>query len=94
MMKPHQREDLGTPDLIELLGLDELEFKQRFAGMPMVRTKRRGLLRNVCVALGNIGNESCLPALEKAAQDAEPLITEHARWAIEQIKMRARSLRE
>ena len=54
----------------------------------MLRTKRRGLLRNVCVALGNIGDPSALAALERAAKDTEPLIAEHAGWAIEQINRR------
>jgi epoxyqueuosine reductase len=76
--------------LLELLALDEAGFQRRFAGTPIRRTKRRGLLRNVCVALGNVGDESALPALAKAAMDAEPLIAEHARWAIEQIGARAR----
>ena len=86
MMKPHARQDLATPDLLELLQLDDAAFKRRFAGTPMLRTKRRGLLRNVCVALGNIGDESALPALENAARDPEPLIAEHARWAVDQIQ--------
>jgi len=88
MMKSHQRTDLDTPRLIELLKLDDAEFKRRFAGTPMLRTKRRGLLRNVCVALGNVGDEICLPELSLAAESSEPLIAEHARWAIEQIKSR------
>jgi epoxyqueuosine reductase len=88
MMRPHFREDLNQPDLIELLSLDDGQFKSRFAGTPMLRTKRRGILRNVCVALGNIGDDSALPALESAACDKEPLINEHARWAIEQIQAR------
>jgi epoxyqueuosine reductase len=88
LMKPHARPDLAQPDLIELLQLDEAGFKSLFAGTPMLRTKRRGLLRNVCVALGNTGDATALPHLEKAAQDAEPLIAEHARWAIERIEQR------
>ena len=52
----------------------------------IAKLSRRGLLRNVCVALGNIGDKAALPALEKAAADPEPLISEHACWAIEQIK--------
>ena len=88
MMKGHAQEDLGTPELLELLSLDDAGFKLRFAGTPMLRTKRRGLLRNVCVAVGNTGDETALPALEKAAADAEPLIAEHARWAIGQIRAR------
>jgi epoxyqueuosine reductase len=91
LMQAHARPDLAQVDLLELLSLDDTAFKQRFAGTPMLRTKRRGLLRNVCVALGNVADDSALPALERAAQDPEPLIAEHARWAIEQIEHRARS---
>ena len=78
--------------MIELLQLDEAGFKSRFAGTPILRTKRRGLLRNVCVALGNVGDESALPALQKAADDAEPLIAEHAHWAIEHIQSKERQV--
>jgi epoxyqueuosine reductase len=85
LMKEHARPDLTALNLIELLQLDEAGFKSRFVGTPVLRTKCRGLLRNVCVALGNTGDASALPALQKAAGDSEPLIAEHARWAIERI---------
>ena len=88
LMKPHVRAGLESPDLLELLSLDDAAFKQRFAGTPMLRTKRRGVLRNVCVALGNVGDASALPSLQRATSDAEPLIAEHARWAIGQIESR------
>jgi epoxyqueuosine reductase len=88
LMKSHAREELNEPDLIGLLSLDETNFKSRFAGSPILRTKRRGFLRNVCVALGNVGDESTLPALEKSARDSEPLIAEHARWAVSEIESR------
>ena len=88
MMKPYARTELSQPDLLQLLSLDEAGFKTLFAGTPMLRTKRRGLLRNVCVALGNVGDERSLPDLEKAEQDHEPLIREHAAWAMNQIKRR------
>ena len=90
LMKAHAREELDSPDLIELLSLDDKQFKSRFSGSPILRTKRRGLLRNVCVALGNVGDASALPALEKSAHDAEPLIAEHARWAISEIEARGK----
>jgi epoxyqueuosine reductase len=90
LMKAHARPDLAEPDLLELLSLDDAAFKLRFNGTPVLRTKRRGLLRNVCVALGNVGDESALPALNKASADSELLIAEHARWAIEQIQKRRR----
>jgi epoxyqueuosine reductase len=89
LMKDHLRIDLSAPDLVELLSLDDAGFKKRFANTPMLRTKRRGFLRNVCVALGNVGNRSALPALERASSDSEPLIAEHARWAAIQIKKRS-----
>ncbi len=88
LMRSHARRDLETPDLLELLALDEPGFKRRFAGTPMLRTKRRGLLRNVCVALGNTGDERAIPALQKAAADPEPLIAEHAAWALTRISER------
>jgi epoxyqueuosine reductase len=91
LMKEHARTDLTTPDLLELLALDEAGFKSRFGGTPIVRTKRKGLLRNACVALGNIGDETALSTLRQAAKDPEPLIAEHACWAIQQIEGRTKS---
>jgi epoxyqueuosine reductase len=88
MLREHSRADLNQPELLELLALDDAAFKTKFGGTPLIRTKRRGILRNVCVALGNTGDTNALPALEKAAHDPEPLIAEHARWAIEQINAR------
>lgn len=88
LMPPHARRELAQPDLLELLRLDSATFKSRFAGTPMLRTKRRGLLRNVCVALGNIGDTTALPALKQSSTDPESLIAEHAQWAIAQIESR------
>lgn len=76
------RPDLKDPDLVELLSLDEIEFRARFKGTPVLRAKRRGLLRNVCVALGNHGDPASVPALERALHDAELLIRGHAAWAL------------
>lgn len=59
-----------------------------FKNSPIKRIKRCGFLRNVCVALGNAGDVSDIPALERAAADQEPLIAEHAEWAIHQIRSR------
>ncbi len=91
LMKSHARPDLAAPDLMELLALDDAGFKRRFAGTPMSRAKRRGFLRNVCVALGNVGDATTLPALNRAAHDPEPLIAEHAHWAMEQISKRVKT---
>ena len=87
-MKQHARAELAEPDLLELLALDEEGFQRHFAGTPILRTRRCGLRRNVCVALGNVGAVAALPALEQAAHDPDPLIAEHAQWATEQIEKR------
>jgi epoxyqueuosine reductase len=78
--------DWAAPKLVDLMGLDEAAFRARFKGTPILRPKRRGLLRNVAVALGNWGSPEALPVLEPALQDPEPLVREHAAWAIERIK--------
>jgi epoxyqueuosine reductase len=74
--------------LRESLELNNEEFRALFKNSPIKRIKRRGFLRNVCVALGNVGDRSDLPALERAAADPEPMIAEHATWAIKQIRER------
>jgi epoxyqueuosine reductase len=76
------------PDLRELLDVDEPTFNERFAGSPIRRLKRPRFLRNVCVVLGNTGTAADLPALERAAGDPDPLIAEHAAWAISEIRQR------
>ncbi len=70
------------------LELSPQEFNLRFKRSPVRRAKRRGYLRNAAVALGNIGTPDDIPALEKALLDPEPLVREHAAWAIEQIRKR------
>jgi len=74
--------DRAAPKLVDLAQLSEEEFKQRFAGTPILRTKRRGLLRNVAVALGNWGSAEAREALEMLARDPDSIIAEHARWGI------------
>jgi epoxyqueuosine reductase len=82
------RQSTTDMSLRDYLGLSDAEFRALFKDSPIKRIKRRGFLRNVCVALGNGGGVSDLPALERAIADPEPLIAEHARWAIEQIRER------
>jgi epoxyqueuosine reductase len=75
--------------LRDFLALDDARFRQLFKRSPIKRIKRRGFLRNVCVALGNVGTREDLPALEAASGDPEPLIAEHAQWAVRQIVARS-----
>jgi epoxyqueuosine reductase len=74
--------------LRDYLNLGEDDFRVLFRNSPIKRIKRRGFLRNVCVALGNVGDSADLTALERATTDPEPLIAEHAKWAIHQIRSR------
>jgi len=83
-----RRPEIARMKLRDYLSLDDDKFRRLFRNSPIKRTKRRGFLRNVCVALGNVGMAEDLPALEKAATDPEPLIAEHAQWAVEQIRQR------
>jgi len=57
----------------------------KFRHSPITRAKRRGLLRNVCVALGNLRDPAAVPALAAALTDPEPLVRGHAAWALGQI---------
>lgn len=79
------REGLYAPDLVPLLSLGEEEFQRRFRGSPILRAKRRGLVRNVAVALGNLKKEAAVPALVKALQDHDPLVRQHVAWALGEI---------
>lgn len=71
------------------LALTPQAFNARFKGSPVKRAKRRGYLRNVAVALGNTGDWHDLPVLQQAMNDDEPMVREHAKWAIEKIVQRA-----
>jgi epoxyqueuosine reductase len=71
-----------TPHLPTLLALDAAGFRARFRGTAITRTKRRGLLRNVAVALGNSHNPDAVPPLAAALADPEPLVRAHAAWAL------------
>ena len=68
------------------LTLTSVEFNQRFKKSPIKRAKRRGYLRNLAVATGNKGNENDIPILEQAVQDEEPIVREHAQWALQEVK--------
>jgi epoxyqueuosine reductase len=74
------------PHLPDLLALDNHAFSARFSKSAVKRTKRRGLLRNVAVALGNTRNPEAVVSLARALEcEAEPLIRSHAAWALGQI---------
>jgi epoxyqueuosine reductase len=73
------------PLLEELLTLDELQFRNRFRASAIWRARRDGLLRNVCIALGNLADRGATAALAGAMRDREKLIRGHAAWALGQL---------
>ncbi len=76
---------LASLNLVELLEMSEEGFRERFAGTSIMRAKRLGMQRNACVALGNSGDRSAVPALSRALRNAEPLVRGHAAWALGRI---------
>lgn len=80
-----KRHDFDAPELLPLLELDDQGFQERFRNSPIKRAKRAGLQRNVCVALGNIGDARAVPALSKALRSPEPVVRLHAAWALGRI---------
>ncbi len=85
--------DRAAPPLIDLLALDEVGFRTRFAGSAIARIKRDRLVRNACIAAGNWGSESAIPALVRLLDDANPLVRGHAAWAVGRLDPSARALK-
>ena len=80
-----QRHDFAAPALLPLLELTDDSFREKFRDSPIKRAKRVGLQRNVCVALGNIGDPSAVPALAKSLNTSDALVRQHAAWALGRI---------
>lgn len=81
-MEFEPREQLYNPHLDSLSGISVDEFRELFRGSPIKRTKRRGLLRNIMVAMGNSENREFIPHIKLCLQDEEPLVRAHAVWAL------------
>ena len=73
----------AAPPLEKMAALTEAEFNEMFRSSPVRRARYGGFLRNVAVAMGNSGNARFREPLEKLAAHADPLVREHARWALE-----------
>jgi epoxyqueuosine reductase len=81
-----ERPEQQTPELIPLLFLDANAFRARFQGTAILRAKRSGFVRNVAIALGNLGDRRSVEPLSRAlAQDPDPLVRGHAAWALGRI---------
>lgn len=80
------REAWREPSLLALLALDEAAFHELAAGTALTRPNWRGLLRNALVAAGNSGDASLAAALRRHAEGDDPLLAEHARWALARLE--------
>jgi epoxyqueuosine reductase len=85
------REELINPALEWLAGMDAGEFKRRFKGSPLERTRRKRLLRNVAIAMGNSGLRRYLPQLQEWTKGEDEVLAEAADWALRRIENRAGS---
>ena len=86
-------ETLFLPDLLRIANLSQEEFREKFRGSPIKRTKWQGLVRNACIALGNSRFEGlsaryreALRTLEKLSRSSDSVISESARWALSRIQ--------
>ena len=83
------RGDLLDRQLASWLDLDDDAFQARFRGTPLLRARRDGFLRNVCVALGNRGDVANAPRLARTlTEDPSPLVRAHAAWALGRLGAR------
>lgn len=76
------RDGLVNPALEGLAGMQQEEFRSRFRGSPVRRAKLTGLRRNAVIAMGNSGNAKFRPTLKKLAEDSDPIVADHAQWAL------------
>ncbi|MFA6391243.1 MAG: tRNA epoxyqueuosine(34) reductase QueG [Patescibacteria group bacterium] len=79
------KNDLIAPKLNDLAKMSQTEFNSRFKNSPIKRTKYRGFMRNVAVALGNWGSKEALCAIELLIKNEDELVRTHAIWAKKQI---------
>jgi epoxyqueuosine reductase len=75
------REGLINPALAWLAEISDTEFRDKFRGSPVKRTKRSGLRRNALIAIGNSGDKRLIPVVDRALHDSDPAVCEAARWA-------------
>ena len=85
----------GFGSELELASLFQIgsnrEYEEKFRDTAILRARRKQLLRNACVVLGNVGSMEALPMLERAREDPSPMVREHAEWAIARIEDRYKS---
>lgn len=74
-----------APHLLDLVGLSETQFKERYRGMPILRAKREGFIRNVLVAIGNWGTAEAFLSAQELLQDTKSIVRATAAWTLWRI---------
>ena len=80
------RQGLVNPPLERLAEMNSEEFRETFRGSPVRRAKLSGLRRNAVIAMANSGDEKFVPRLTRLASDPDPIVAEHAKWALKQLR--------
>jgi epoxyqueuosine reductase len=83
--KLRARADLAAPALADLAALDDAAFRAKFAASPVKRIGRGRFVRNVMMAVGNSGDAALRPAAARLVDDADPVVADAARWAVERL---------
>jgi epoxyqueuosine reductase len=81
------REGLVNPALDWLAKMRPEEFRAVFRGSPIRRAKLSGLRRNAVIAMGNSGDKKFVPTLKRLSEDSDPMVAEHARWAVTKLNL-------
>jgi epoxyqueuosine reductase len=79
------RPELVNPPLTKIADMMREDFQQTFRRSPVKRAKYSGLRRNAAIAMGNSGDPSLAPQLERMTRDEDPVVAEHARWALARL---------
>ncbi|HEX3571259.1 MAG TPA: tRNA epoxyqueuosine(34) reductase QueG [Acidobacteriaceae bacterium] len=80
------RKQMVNPALEWLAAMDAAEFKRWFKGSPVERTRRKRLLRNVAIAMGNSGEPRFLAQLKTWTAAEDSVLAEAAKWATNRIR--------
>ena len=78
-----------NPPIEALASITEEDFKRVFRDSPVKRAKYRGWLRNMCIAMGNSGDARFVPKLEDLIGHLDPIVREHAEWALSRLQTRS-----
>jgi epoxyqueuosine reductase len=75
-------EGANPVDLRQLFELDDAAFRTRFRHTPLWRARRRGMLRNAAIVLGQRPSVADVAALARGLVDDEPLVRGACAWAL------------